>query len=165
MQKIMSEIMDDNFICMDKNQKIRELLQIIPKKKYTHVLVLDDAAEVIGIIAQKDIIEYFMGLLDGGVEKKIRDQELDEMTVEAIMTKTPITVSENDLFDHALELFIQHGFHLLPVLNEDKKIVGIITFDTLLFELKRMMNKSKNKSGFDFGNHRISSGWMYSSHR
>ena len=159
MEKLVSEIMDSNFLCVNRTQKVRDLLKIIPKKRYTHTLVVDEGAQIVGVISQKDIIGYFMGLLKGGMG--LSNIELDEMTVESLMTKTPVTVKENDVFGFALELFIEKGFHILPVVNDNSNIVGIITFDTLLFELKIIMNKSKNKPGFDFENHRISSGWMY----
>lgn len=164
MENLVSEIMDSNFLCINRNQKIRDLLKVIPKKRYTHMLVVDEKAKIVGIISQKDILEYFMELLQGGMSKEIRDSELDGTTVERLMTQTPVTVRESETFGFALELFIQKGFHILPVVNDNGNIVGIITFDTLLFELKKMMNKSKKKSRFDFENHRISSGWMYSSH-
>lgn len=155
-----SDIMDETFICLNINEKISELLNFIPNKGYTHVLILNDDGTAAGIISQNDIIEYFMGLLKTENDKSARDMELEKTVVGAIMTDLPNILYQDDSLGKASKLFDQYGIQALPVIDKAKKVVGMITFNSLLQELKKISKSLKMKSGFNFNNHRISSGWI-----
>jgi CBS domain-containing protein len=44
----------------------------------------------------------------------------------------PVTVSPKDTVKKALKLMIEHDFSQLPVVDEDKKPLGIITSDSII---------------------------------
>ncbi len=44
----------------------------------------------------------------------------------------PVTVSPHDTVKKALELMIEHDFSQLPVVDESRKALGIVTSDSIL---------------------------------
>lgn len=49
------------------------------------------------------------------------------MIINDVMTKNPVCIDENESIVKAKDLMIQHNFSKLPVVNKQKKLVGIIT--------------------------------------
>ena len=47
--------------------------------------------------------------------------------IATIMTKEVISLHENDLFEKANEIFVNHSFHNIPVISSDNFLVGIIS--------------------------------------
>ena len=50
-----------------------------------------------------------------------------DKTISSIMTRDVISVTEFTLLEDVFELFKTHRFHHLPVIKEDKSLVGIIS--------------------------------------
>jgi len=49
------------------------------------------------------------------------------MNVDAIMSRKPVTVTDDDRMAHAIRTLKDHGFKHLPVVDRDGKVVGVIT--------------------------------------
>lgn len=52
---------------------------------------------------------------------------ISRLKIEEIMTPRPITVSENATLGEAAQIMLEHKVSGLPVLDDDGKLVGIIT--------------------------------------
>jgi acetoin utilization protein AcuB len=52
---------------------------------------------------------------------------LAELQVSEIMSRNPISVSQDDTVEHAAQVMLEHTFSGLPVVDENGKVVGIIT--------------------------------------
>ncbi|VAX30491.1 hypothetical protein MNBD_NITROSPIRAE02-1682 [hydrothermal vent metagenome] len=98
------------------------------------MIVLDNG-NLAGIISIKDILKAiipsYMSLTelgeftwDGMLEQMAR--KVADRKVEEIMTKDVITVSEDAPLMECADLVVKHGLHRLPVLNGEKKVVGMI---------------------------------------
>lgn len=54
-------------------------------------------------------------------------KEIEDGKVEDIMTKKPLTVSENEGIDKLIGLMVEKGVNRVPVITEEGKLVGIVT--------------------------------------
>jgi acetoin utilization protein AcuB len=52
---------------------------------------------------------------------------LAELQVKEIMSRNPVSVSQDDTVEHAAQVMLEHTISGLPVLDQDGKVVGIIT--------------------------------------
>jgi acetoin utilization protein AcuB len=52
--------------------------------------------------------------------------------VEDVMTRGPLTISENEPISDLVDLFLTHHYHGVPVLNEKNKLVGIVRDSEIL---------------------------------
>lgn len=54
------------------------------------------------------------------------------MTIEELMTRDPVTVDENTPIEEVFSTFAKNPYHILPVVNKRKELIGIIDLDTIL---------------------------------
>jgi acetoin utilization protein AcuB len=52
---------------------------------------------------------------------------LAELQVKEIMSRNPVSVSAEDTVEHAAQIMLEHTISGLPVVDQDGKVVGIIT--------------------------------------
>lgn len=74
--------------------------------------------EPIGIISRRDLLRA------GNIRMSVKNQA--DTTVDRVMTTPVITVTPDDPVATAARLMVDHDISILPVVNEKKKIVGII---------------------------------------
>jgi CBS domain-containing protein len=79
------------------------------KHNVSSLLILEND-ELIGIISHQDIVYNF------GENKKVHE----------VMTKNVITISPNDSVDDAVEILVKKRVSLLPVVDSNKKLIGMI---------------------------------------
>lgn len=91
------------------------------KKNVGAVLVVDELGVLAGIITDGDVRRY---VVDAG--------ELNDLRAEHLMTKNPLTISDDVLAADALSIMQQHEVTVLPVVTEDRRVVGILNLHNLL---------------------------------
>lgn len=101
--------MSPNVIIVSPEQTIEEILKIMRETAHDGFPVVEDG-NLIGIVTSRDII-----LRRGG--KKVREVMSKEVVV---------TFPETNLIDAARVMF-RSGFSRLPVVDENKRVIGIIT--------------------------------------
>ncbi|MCX6091495.1 MAG: CBS domain-containing protein [Candidatus Bipolaricaulota bacterium] len=88
-----------------------------------------------------DVIMYvYVAGEDGVLKGAIDIRELiqaEEMTpLEDIMTEQVVTLSPGDTLADAAKEFTDHGFRALPMVDEDHRLLGVITYKDLLAVMK-----------------------------
>ncbi len=90
---------------------------------YRHLLVAKDG-KLLGIISDRDLRRPDLPDRPSRASAYYLDSDLK---VFEVMTSKVITVRADEHLSKAIELFIKHRFHALPVLDDDDNIVGILT--------------------------------------
>lgn len=75
--------------------------------------VVDEEDRLIGIVSLNDL----MALL----------QNQGAAALESVMTQAPVTVQADDSLIESAQLMVQHQVHHLPVVGQDKRLVGVIS--------------------------------------
>lgn len=113
-------LMDPTFFQMDGGKTVKEALQIISvkNKKDEAIIVTNCNEKVAGIIHIKDlvVVDSLALLKDLVTDKKF--------------------VYTNTNFSEILRIFSNYNLHILPVVDNDKKLLGIITIDTILAKIE-----------------------------
>jgi acetoin utilization protein AcuB len=114
-----SNRMTPNPITVSPTTSARKALDIMQEKRFSNIPVVDDG-HLVGIIAKEDIINrYFCG------EKGC--SFLEDSLIEEMMNTHFITINRNDYLEKAIYLLKEKDISALPVLDNDGKMVGIIT--------------------------------------
>lgn len=93
-----------------------------------------DGERLVGIVTLSDLLA--MRQPDPTHRKSLAEiaQELDRLLVSTAMQRVPVCVHDNDSVGRAAELMLEHKFGGLPVLDSDRRLVGVIT-ESNLFRL------------------------------
>jgi arabinose-5-phosphate isomerase len=91
-------------------------------KRLGHAIVLDNNDMVVGIISDGDVRR--------GLEKWAG--KLFELTAEEVMSRTPKTISEEELAAKALSIMENHSITALIVSDENGRAIGIIHLHDIL---------------------------------
>lgn len=103
------EYMSSTVITVSPEQKIRDVLELMRNTNHDGFPVVE-SGNLVGIITTRDVM----------LKKK------DEKVANAMSKEVMVTFPETDLLDAARVMF-RRGFSRLPVVDEDKRLVGIVT--------------------------------------
>ena len=141
MGKTVAEIMTPNPISVTPNTPLKEAITLIAEKKISGLPVIDEEGKLTGMISESDLMwqetgvetpPYIM-ILDTVIylqnlaryEKAIH-KALGQ-TVADVMSDRPITIQSHQLVKAAAKLMHDKKIRRLPVVDQEGKIVGIIT--------------------------------------
>ncbi|MEM2727281.1 MAG: CBS domain-containing protein [Archaeoglobaceae archaeon] len=113
------EIMERNVICLSSKDSLESAVELMFEKKVGGCPILDKDDVVVGIITERDILEYL-------ATKKTVDS-----VAEDYMTKNVVTLRPKDTIETAMKTMISKRFRRLPVI-EDGILLGLITAREIL---------------------------------
>lgn len=114
------------------------------------VVVVDDERCVVGIITDGDLLKRAteperLGILHALVErvpvgKKPAGVRLQQRTAADVMTPQPICVHPDTPLSAALQLLLEHRIKRLPVVDQEKRLVGLLGRGGVLQALSRELD-------------------------
>ena len=125
------QIMTTNLIEARDDSNLKELSSHFVEHNIHHLPVVDEKGSLTGILSDRDVNQSLSPFLDTDQERQ-QDKDCLKILARDIMTKEPITVTEDTRIDTASILLLEHNFSCLPVVNEDDNLVGLVTWKDIL---------------------------------
>jgi acetoin utilization protein AcuB len=124
--------MTRDVITIREDATVLEAKAFLEKHHIHHLPVVDAARRLIGVVTDRDVRSALpSGFWDD--EESARERErIVSLKVGDIMTKSPVTVSPSDTLEDVLLLMERMPVSAFPVVDDDKKIVGIISTRDLM---------------------------------
>ncbi len=132
-----------------KNDLVSNAVEVMSKKNYGSVIIVDKNKKVIGIVTERDIV------------KKLVRKSLSPNTtkLDEIMTENPRVANENDSVLDWLRIMSNDRFRRLPVIDKNGRIKVIFTqgdfvsytWPDLIFQAKQMAKASFMKGFSVYG--------------
>jgi len=119
METLARDIMSTNLITLTERATIEEALKILINARVTGVPIVNgDSGKMVGVLSEFDIIKHV------GHKKKLSSKFFREpirysKKAKFIYTTTPL----NEIID----LFVEFKYRRLPVVDEEERLVGVIT--------------------------------------
>ena len=153
------DAMEKNVIKFHADDKISDVAQQLRDNKISGAPIVDDNNKVIGIVSEGDIMRLLevhsprLNLVLPSpldvIELPIRMKyELDEIAedmnraasviIGEIMTKKVYTIKEEDDISDAAQFMDTHSVNRLPVVDDEGKLIGIITRGDLISAMVRI---------------------------
>jgi acetoin utilization protein AcuB len=129
-----SKIMTRNAVTIDINADISQARKIMTENNFLHLPVVDESNFLIGIVTDRDVRSVSPSLHitgDNGMEALKR---FSGIKIKDIMTKNPVTLSPLDTLQDALILLKKQRVGAFPVIDEQKKLIGIVSVRDILRE-------------------------------
>jgi CBS domain-containing protein len=89
------------------------------------LIVVNDSDRVVGILTDRDLVSRVLA----------KDRSPTETSVRDVMTLAPKTVTEWTTIESALLIMRTGRFRRVPVVDQDNKLVGLISLDDILILL------------------------------
>jgi acetoin utilization protein AcuB len=96
-----------------------------------HLLVVDAAGKLVGVLSDRDIKKFASPFAGSKVEDE-NDRATLSLPVERIMSKKVISVGPEATVKQCLETLLQKSIHALPVVDDTGKLLGLVTVTDIL---------------------------------
>jgi CBS domain-containing membrane protein len=114
------------------NDRMESVREIFEKRGFHHVPVIENDA-LVGLVSYTDYLRIIRDLFNDNTSETLDNEKvLNAMLVKDVMTEHVLCVQETDTVETALRIFKTNHFHALPVVDDHKTLVGIVTtYDVL----------------------------------
>ena len=149
---LVKDIMTTDVLSVSATDTILSVVKIFTDHKFNGLPVVDADKKLIGLITEYNLITAESLLHLPTLEKISKNaqsptEELEylsqqvkkttALTVADVMERQPITLAYDDTFEKALEVLNQHHrVNPIPVLDKERKLVGVVSRYDLLKLLK-----------------------------
>ncbi|NPA62611.1 MAG: CBS domain-containing protein [Methanococci archaeon] len=135
-------------ITVKENDDLTDVIKLFREKRISGAPVLNDEGELVGIISESDIIKTLtthdedlnlilpspLDLIELPLKTAIKIEEFKEdlekalkTKVKDVMTKDVVVAKPEMTINDAAKLMVEHKIKRLPVVDENGKLIGIIT--------------------------------------
>ncbi|MEX1031328.1 MAG: DRTGG domain-containing protein [Paenibacillaceae bacterium] len=111
---------------------IKALQKLVVETKHTRYPVVDKDGRPIGMITTKDII--------GAKPNQL---------ISELMTKNPLVINEKTSVASANHMMIWDGIELLPVIDGNRKMIGVISRKEVMKAMQQMQQQPQNAETFE----------------
>jgi CBS domain-containing protein len=115
-----ADIMVKEVVTAKEHDKIRDVAIRMYEKRVGSVVVVDDEGKPIGIVTERDMVYVVARAL------------APDTPVWMVMTENPVVINENALVTEAMEKMRVQNIRHLPVVNDEGKLVGMISFRDIM---------------------------------
>jgi len=113
------DIMSHGLLTLPPEAPLYEAMEMITERHVTGLPVVDDTMHLLGIITEKDVLNYCLHPVPG------------ESTVARFMTTDVVAFDRRTNVDTICDCLIQQDFHRVPIVHEGR-LVGIVSRSDIL---------------------------------
>lgn len=150
------DFMIQDVISVNESDTIKILLNTLVENKIGGVPVVDSDGKLVGMISDGDVLrtiqpkdtvvyDYF-SLMAYTYEKgnlaKVLDTIKDQPLLKMAKKRGIVTVKEDDDIETALKLLAKHHFKKIPVIDGQRKVVGVISRGDIIRTIQKNILQS-----------------------
>jgi acetoin utilization protein AcuB len=135
-------IMTEQAVCLSEHDNLAAAMEAMKNGKFRHIPISNTEGVLVGILSDRDVLRYlpFVGgqrLPGTDVFRSSlfhiddRDPSL-KLPVTSIMTRNVTYIRQNCIFYNAVKMLHELKISCLPVVDEDKKLRGMVTVTDIM---------------------------------
>ncbi len=138
-QSNIQNVMTANPICLGTHASMAEVGRIFKEQDIHHIPIVDSENKLCGIIGYSDFTTALdsMTPFDNSKVAAANERGLSSLIVKDYMASPVVYLRADHSIGNAIDIFRENRFHALPIVDRDKKVIGIITTYDLLLELSK----------------------------
>ena len=131
---MLSEIMTREVTTVSPNTIMTDVDRIFNEKNIHHLPVVDSDRKVVGMLSRVDYdrILHGMTLFKNRHVESYNQQLMRSLLVKEVMTKKVVCLHADATIQAAADIFKENLFHAIPLVNDEDRLVGIVTTYDLL---------------------------------
>ncbi|HEY5264962.1 MAG TPA: CBS domain-containing protein [Steroidobacteraceae bacterium] len=127
----LSDIMTTRVVTIEMDDRLEVVKNIFDTMGFHHLLVVGDDRRLSGVVSDRDLLKALSPYV-GSAAETARDIATLNKRVHQIMSRKPITLRPQATLREAIQLFLSHGISCIPVVDDEFKPVGIVSWRDML---------------------------------
>jgi acetoin utilization protein AcuB len=132
------EVMTTSLVTVGLDESLEVVREIFARAKFHHLLVVD-SGKLVGIVSDRDLLRALSPNL-GTLAESVKDAATLHKRVHQVMTRKLITLPADAPLTDAIDLFCNRGISGIPVLDDQQRPVGIVSWRDLLKAMGALLN-------------------------
>jgi Mg/Co/Ni transporter MgtE len=134
---LVRDFMHRGFVAVHASDDIFKAMALLVQNSISGAPVVDAEGHLVGMLSEKDCLRV--------ITQEAYHHELSGGPVACYMTGQPLFARDYSGLLHVADLFLQHPFRKIPVLDEQERLVGIVRRrDVLRVLLEHEQAKEQN---------------------
>jgi acetoin utilization protein AcuB len=127
----LEELMTRQVVTVAMDDSLETVREDFHRCRFHHLLVVD-SHKVVGVLSDRDLLRHLSPFAGKPLSERAQDEATLHKHVHQIMTRRPITARADMLATVAARLMLDQHISCLPVVDEESRPVGIVTWRDLL---------------------------------
>jgi acetoin utilization protein AcuB len=127
----LGKIMTARVVTVEMDDRLEVVKEIFDTMSFHHLLVVDEHRKLSGVLSDRDLLRALSPYV-GSAAETARDLATLNKRVHQIMTRHPITLRQESGIHEAVNLLLENRISCIPVVDDDFKPVGIVSWRDLL---------------------------------
>jgi len=127
---LIQDVMTKRVVTIEMDDKLSVVKDIFENSKFHHLLVIEED-KLFGVVSDRDLLKALSPNI-GTMTETYKDAATLNKKVHQIMTRKPITLTPNATVKDAINLFNTHRISCIPIVDEDFRPVGIVSWRDIL---------------------------------
>jgi acetoin utilization protein AcuB len=120
-------IMTARIVTVEMDDRLEVVKQIFDALNFHHLLVVDERKKLTGIVSDRDLLKALSPHI-GSAAETARDAATLNKRVHQIMSRKLLTLHPQAAVADAVQLFLEHRISCIPIVNDEFKPVGILSW-------------------------------------
>ncbi len=125
-----NQLMSKDVVTIEMDDSLGVVKDIFDSTRFHHLLVVE-SGKLFGVISDRDLLKSISPNIGTAAETASDVASLNKK-VHQIMTRKPVTLGPEASVHDAIAIFNQHNISCIPVIDEDRRPVGIISWRDIL---------------------------------
>ncbi|WP_300614447.1 CBS domain-containing protein [Trebonia sp.] len=132
MNAIVRDVMTTHVVAVRQDASFKDMAVRLREHRVSAFPVLDDQDRVIGVVSEADLLtKEALDLTGpgkvGGILHHREQAKAAGLTAADLMTSPPVTIGPNEFVAHAARLMYARRVKRLPVVDDDGRLIGIVS--------------------------------------
>ena len=114
------ELMSHPVEVISPENNLEKAYEMFSQKRYRHIPVVTEGLQIVGILSDRDFL------------RESPKSQFHEKKVEEVMSRPVLTVNESVEIHLLARIMFEERVGALPIINDDKQLVGIVTRSDIL---------------------------------
>ncbi|MEA1949939.1 MAG: CBS domain-containing protein [Planctomycetota bacterium] len=125
-----NQLMSKDVVTIEMDDSLDVAKEIFDSTHFHHLLVVE-SGKLFGVISDRDLLKSISPNI-GTAAETARDAASLNKKVHQIMTRKLVTLGADASVYDAIEIFNRHNISCIPVVDDDRRPVGIISWRDIL---------------------------------
>ena len=125
-QLLVRDLMTESVIALRPDDTLARLRDLFYERRIRHMPIVDGDGQLVGLVSQRDLLRN--SLVDQvNVPESVEQAVLERLQVRDLMTTQVQGVRPDLDIREAAQLMLEHKYGCLPVVDAERRLVGILT--------------------------------------